>query len=96
LLIAVNAFFETQFNMWGTLISTENRLPYLWPSVAANVGSLVLALVLLNSTTLQAGVFIIAPLLTGIVFNYWHWPMEGAKSIQTSLAQFLFVRPRRS
>lgn len=96
IVIALNGFFETQFNIWGTLISTENRLPYLWPSVAANIGSLVLALVLLYGTSLKEGAFVLAPLLVGLLFNYWHWPMEGAKSIRTSLTQFLFTRPRRA
>lgn len=94
-LIALNGFFETQFTLWSTLISTENRLPYLWPSVAANVGTMALALALLYGTSLEEGAFILAPLLAGLLFNYWHWPIQGARSIQTSLAHFLFSRPRQ-
>jgi O-antigen/teichoic acid export membrane protein len=95
-LIALNGFFEGQFQTWGTLIATENRLPYLWPAVGANIGSLVLAVTLLYTTSLGVGALIIAPLLAGLIFNYWHWPLEGAKSINASLGQFLFTRPQRS
>jgi len=95
-LIAMNGFFEGQFLTWGTLIATENRLPYLWPAVAANIGSLILAVTLLYTTSLGVGALILAPLLAGLIFNYWHWPLEGAKSINASLGQFLFTRPQRS
>jgi O-antigen/teichoic acid export membrane protein len=96
ILIALNGFFEGQFFTWSTLIATENRLPYLWPAVAANTGRLLLAVVLLYTTPLGVGSFIIAPLLSGLIFNYWHWPLEGARSINASLGQFLFTRPQRS
>lgn len=92
--LALNGFLETQFQIWGTLISTQNRLPYLWPSVAANLGSLALAVALFYGTALGVGAFVLGPLLTGILFNYWYWPMEGARSIETTLVRFLLSPPR--
>lgn len=93
IVLGLNGFFETQFQIWGTLISTQNRLPYLWPSVAANIGSLVLALALFYGTGLGVGAFVLGPLLTGIVFNYWFWPLEGARSIGTTLFRFMATPP---
>jgi hypothetical protein len=94
--LALNGFFETQFQIWGTLISTQNRLPYLWPSVAANIGSLVLTLALYYGTSLGVGAFVMGPLLTGLVFNYWYWPLEGARSIGAPLFRFLLQPPGKA
>ena len=93
-MIGVAAFLEMQFTFWATVITTENRLPYLWPTLATNVCSLLLSLVLVYVAGLGVGGLILGPLLTGIVFNYWFWPLEGAKGIKTGLLQFLFAPGR--
>ena len=93
LLLALYMFFEMQFSLWGTLIATGNRLTYLWPTVATNVFSLILSLVLVHFTTLGLGALVLGPLLAGIVFNYWYWPLFAARGIGTTLFQFLFFNP---
>jgi len=93
LLLALNTFLEMQFVFWGTLISTENRLPYLWPAVASNVLSLALTLLLIHFTALGLGSLGLAPLLAGSLFNYWYWLPAGAGSIQTRWFKFMFSRP---
>jgi O-antigen/teichoic acid export membrane protein len=93
-LLAFNAFLETQISIWGTLISTENRIPFLWPSVAANLLSFALSLTLIHTTSLGLGAFVLAPLLAHSLFNYWYWPLHAAHGIQTSWARFMFSRPK--
>ncbi|MBI4325302.1 MAG: hypothetical protein HY674_08570 [Chloroflexi bacterium] len=93
-LLAANAFLESQFTMWTTLISTENRIPALWPTVATHLLSLTLVLSLLQCTSLGLGVFVVSPLLAGCLFNYWYWPIQGARSLQSGWLQFMFSRPR--
>jgi hypothetical protein len=93
-LLALNAFLELQFSFWTTLLSTENRIPSLWPTVATNAFSLVLFAVLLFTTNLHLGALVLAPLLAGLLFNYWYWPFAGARNIRTSLGRFLFCKPR--
>jgi O-antigen/teichoic acid export membrane protein len=93
LLLAGNSFLELQFTTWGTLISTQNRLPYLWPTVATNVLSLTLTLVLVHATSLGLGALVLGPLIAGSLFNYWYWPPYAARSIGTTLFRFLFTGP---
>lgn len=91
--LAVSVFLDSQFTAWGTLISTENRFPYLWPTVATNVLSLVLSLTLVHFTTLGLGALVLGPLLAGSLFNYWYWPFMAARGIGTTLFHFLFRGP---
>jgi hypothetical protein len=93
-LMTLNAFFEMQFNIWGTLLSTENRLPYLWPTVATNVLSLTLSLTLVHFTSLELGALVLGPLLAGSLFNYWYWPPYAARSLGTTLFHLMFIGPQ--
>ena len=91
--LAVTALLDMGFNFWGTLLSYENRIPTLWPTVATNVASLGLALGVCHYTTMGVLGLVLAPLLSGIVFNYWYWPAAGAKSIGVSWLRFTFSLP---
>src|SRR4051794_29736513 len=93
ILLMLNGFFEMQFTLWGTLLSTENRLPYLWPAVATNVLSLVLMCGLLRFSSLGLGALVLGPFVAGILFNHWYWPPYAARTLGTSLIHFLFHRP---
>lgn len=95
-LMMLNAFFEMHFNIWGTLLSTENRLPYLWPAVATNVLSFILSLVLIHFTSLGLGALVLGPFLAGILFNHWFWPPYAARTLGTTLFRFLFTGPSAS
>ncbi len=94
LLLLLNGFLETQLVFWTTLLSMENRIPSLWPVVTTNLATLLLLLVLVNATNLGLGALILAPLLTGSLFNYWYWLKAGAKSLQTSWWRFTFTKLR--
>jgi O-antigen/teichoic acid export membrane protein len=91
-LLALNGFLELNNTFWNTLISTENRLPMVWPTLIGNLISLGLILLLTRTTALGLAAFVIAPLGVGLCYNYWKWPREGARSIGTSLFRFLFRR----
>lgn len=92
-LAACYIFLEGQLTVWATLIITENRLPFLWPFVAANVLSPCLVLLLIKTTDLGVGALVVGPLIAGSLLNYWYWPMEGARSLQSRWRRFLFARP---
>ncbi len=92
-LLALTAFLELQFSFWTTLLSTENRIPSLWPTVATNIFALLLFVVLIRSTSLGFRALILAPLLAGCLFSYWYWPVAGAKNLQTRWLRFTFSRP---
>jgi O-antigen/teichoic acid export membrane protein len=93
-LLALTAALEMNYSFWGTLISTENRMPFVVPAIITNLSSLCLVLVLVNFTGLGLPSLVIAPFLMGSLYNYWHWPGAGARSIQTTWWQFMFSRPR--
>ena len=94
-LMSLDSLLLMQFSFWGTLIFVQNRLPYLWPTVATNVLSLALSLTLIHVTSLGTGALVLAPLITGSLFNYWYWPPYAARSVGTSFARFLFGRAGR-
>ncbi len=93
-LLALSSFLETQVSIWGALILTENRFPFLWPSLAANLLAFALSLTLIHTTSLGLGAFVLAPFLAHSLFNYWYWPLYAARGIQTSWARFMFSRPK--
>ena len=103
------SFLETQFTFWTTLLSLlRNQIPSLWPTVITNMVSLsaVLTLIfLLGKEPVQEGdrqqwvlrgveIFAFTPLCVGLLFNFWFWPIAGARSIGTRFLRFLFTRPR--
>ena len=102
------SFLETQFTFWTTLLSLlRNQIPSLWPTVITNVVSLsvVLTLIfLLGKEPVQeidrqqwvlrgVEIFAFTPLCVGLLFNFWFWPIAGARSIGTRFLRFLFTRP---
>jgi len=87
-------FLYSQYVTWGTLMATANNLAYLWPTVATNVLSLILSLLLAYSTRLGIGALVLGPLLAGVLFNFWYWPAYAAKEIGTTLFHFLFFGPK--
>jgi O-antigen/teichoic acid export membrane protein len=93
-LLALNSFLETQVSLWGMIISTENRIPFLWPSVAGCLLAFALSLTLVHTTSLGLGAFVLAPLLAHSLFNYWYWPVHAAHGIQTSWWRFMFTHPK--
>jgi hypothetical protein len=94
-LMCLDSFMLLQFAFWGTLIFTQNRLPYLWPTVATSVLSFLLSLNLVAFTSLDLGALVLGPLLAGSLFNYWYWPPYSARCIGTTYFRFLFTRPRQ-
>ncbi len=92
-LMTLNGFFEMQFVLRGTLLSMENRLPYLWPSLATKVLGLCLSLRLVHFTSLGLGALVLGPLLAGLLFNHWYWPPYAARSLGTTLTRLLFIGP---
>jgi len=90
--MATNAFLEMHLSTWGMLIYTDNRIPVLWPILAANAASMALAFGLLQTTPLGLGALVLAPLLAGLVYNYWHWPRAGCRLLETSWGQLMFTR----
>jgi O-antigen/teichoic acid export membrane protein len=96
LLLTLHAFIEMHLGFWIALISTENRIPYLWPGVATCVVIVGLSLGLIHATTLGIGALVVAPLLAGSFFNYWYWPLAGARTLNTRLFRFLLGRPQLS
>jgi hypothetical protein len=53
-----------------------------------------MAIALIQMTALGLPSLVLAPLVTGVLFNYWYWPLAGARSIGTTLNAFLFRRQR--
>ena len=87
---------ELYLGFWISLISTENRIPFLWHAVASSLLSVSLALILIHTTSLGIGALVLAPLLAGSLLNYWYWPSVSARSLNTHLFRFMFAGPQAS
>lgn len=94
-LLLANAFLETLLSSWTTLLNMENRTPALWPIIITNMATLGLVLVLTRFTQLGVGALVLAPFINGCLFNYWFWPIAGARSLETTWIRFTFSRPTR-
>jgi hypothetical protein len=92
LALLIAGFFDSQVTFWTTLLSTENRVPSVWPISFTNLVSLVLVFVLLQTTSIGLGAFALGPLLAGALFNYWFWPLAGARNLKTTWLRFMFRR----
>ncbi|MGW8181704.1 MAG: hypothetical protein ACWGQW_23480, partial [bacterium] len=88
-LLGLVVFWELQFTFWTTLVSTENKIPSLWPTVATQLVVLCFYLALNQRTQSEYLPLILAPLLAGGLFNYWYWLFRGPRSLGTSLWRFL-------
>lgn len=91
-LLALNAFFDMQFSAWGTLISTGNRIPVMWPALLGTLAGLALALAFIANSSFGLGALALGPLLAGCAFNYWYWPAYGARFLGTTWPRFMFQR----
>ena len=91
-LLLVQAFFDMQVVFWTTFLATENRVPSLWPIAITNCAGVVLVVLFLHITRLQAESFVLAGLVAGGLFNYWYWPVAGARNLKTTWWRFVFGR----
>ena len=81
---------ELHYILWGTLLATGNRVPFLVPSLLTSAARLLLVVSLIQFTGLKGGALVLGPLLAGCAFNYWYWPREGARSVGSRWFRLLF------
>jgi O-antigen/teichoic acid export membrane protein len=89
-LLLLNGWIEMHSLIWGTLLATENRSPFLVPSLITSLTSLLLTIGLISFAGLGGEALVIGPLVAGCAFNYWYWPREGARSVLTSWPRLMF------
>lgn len=94
--LAFYSFMELYLGFWVSVISTENRIPFLWHAVASSLLSVSLSLILIHTASLGIGALVLAPLLAGSVLNYWYWSSASARSLKTHLFRFMFAGPQAS
>lgn len=91
-LLVLNTFFQMNFTFWTTLLWMQNRIPSFIPTIITQVAALGLLTLMITTTNLGVGAFILAPLVCGVIFNYWFWWLEGARMLKTTVPGFLFRR----
>ena len=57
--------------IWGTLLTTENRAPFLVPSLITSLSSLLLTLGLIHFVGLGGGALVIGPLVAAMFIATW-------------------------
>ena len=91
-LLTLYTFAETHLSSWATFVSLGNRLPFLPITVLTNAASVGLSLALFKFTSLGFGALVLGPLLAGAAHNYWRWPREGCRVLETSWTRLFFSR----
>jgi Na+-driven multidrug efflux pump len=91
-LMILATLLDLHSNTWVTFISVSNRLPFLWYTVGTNLATVAISIILLHATSLGFGALVLAPLFTNTLCNYWRWPMEGARMLQTRWWNLMFSR----
>ncbi|HEX7862559.1 MAG TPA: hypothetical protein VF773_19650 [Verrucomicrobiae bacterium] len=94
IILVANVFLEAQMAIWSTLLTTENKVPTLWPVAITHGCTLLLVFILLRTTQVGIGALALAPLVTGSLFNYWYWARRGPRMIGTTWARFMFQSPQ--
>lgn len=92
LVFALAVFLEMQVSIWTTLLMAGNRIPSLWPTVFTHLVTIVLAVTLLYGMDLPNYYLPLAPLLSGLLFNFWYWPWKAPQAIGSSFWRFMFQR----
>ncbi|MDX1951809.1 MAG: hypothetical protein SFY81_06470 [Verrucomicrobiota bacterium] len=93
-LLGCFSLLDLNFSFWTVLLSLENRIPSLWPTVITNLCSFVLALLFVEFSQWGLLSIILAPLISGSLFNYWYFTWRGARSLGTTWFEFLLGRKR--
>ena len=91
-LLLLNGWIEMHYAFWGTLLATENRAPFLVPSLLTSLGSVLLTIGLIHLAGLGSGALVVGPMVAGCAFNYWYWPRVGARSAKSSWLRLMFSR----
>lgn len=91
--LAVFTFLDMNVSIWTTLLTMENRFPSLWPVTIAQTAASVLAGVLVYKFHYGIGALIMAPLVCNAVFNFWYWPVAGARSLGRGFWEFMLKPP---
>jgi hypothetical protein len=96
ILVAIWVFMESNVGTWTTFLSTENRIPSLWPMTIANLVSALMAYVLSVKTNWGVASVVMAPMIVGALFNYWYWPHAAARNVGLSWVRLMFEPPKKS
>jgi O-antigen/teichoic acid export membrane protein len=87
--LAAQGLLDMQFSFWTCLLCTENRVPSLRATVVTSLASVVLVLSLVHFSSLGVPSLILGPLLARSIYNYWYWPLAGARSLRSTLLRFM-------
>jgi hypothetical protein len=93
LVFAVYTLLDMNVSFWTTLLSIENRIPSLWSVTFTQLSIMAVAAILVHWFQLGLAALVLAPLICGAIFNFWYWPMAGARSIGCTWLEFMFKTP---
>lgn len=70
---------EYNHSIFGGLIATENKFPFVKAYVISSIGVLALSFIFLQFTNLRILGVVLAEGLAEVVYNNWHWPIVANK-----------------
>jgi hypothetical protein len=94
-LFAIYALLDMNVSFWTTLLSIENRIPSLWPVTFTQLAIVAVAALFVYPLHMGLKGLVLAPLICGALFNFWYWPMAGARTLGCGWFDFTFRSPAR-
>ena len=91
-LLMIAVFLDLQTTFWTSLLGTENRIPSAWPITLTNLASVTAVFILSRLLVPDWWMFVLVPFAMNLLFNYWYWPVAGARNLRTRWHRFAFSR----
>jgi O-antigen/teichoic acid export membrane protein len=84
LAIAIYEFFLKHHSFYASYISNTNNVPYMMAFLISSISGIMLAIILITTTSMGIFGLIVAQIIVQGLYNNWIWPYRVMKSINTN------------
>lgn len=89
--LCVFYYFFNQKDLFSSMISSFNEIPY-WPSYVISAAcSLLLSIVLVSKFNLGIMGLVVAPLVVNLAYNFWKWPVYLMKRVNLQYTEIYTI-----
>ncbi len=85
LILAILVYFlEMVHSISAAFLTTFNRIPFLWASLASGFGVVLLSFLLMQFSDFGIAAAVISQGIVQLIYNNWKWPREAILSLETN------------
>jgi O-antigen/teichoic acid export membrane protein len=89
--ISFYTFLLKNHSFYASYISNTNRVPYTKAFVLSSLGSVLLAVIVLEFSSLGIWGLIISQIVTQMVYNNWKWPSVVMSELNTNIFEMVRI-----